>query len=66
MLTTTEVRDHIRDLTDVDSVLAVQAAATDRLLQLDAAQKPVITPGRNGRINATIRPACLRRLTGTV
>ena len=66
MLTTTEVRDHIRDLPDVESVLAVQVAATARLLQLDADQKPVITPGRKGRINATIRPACLRRLTGTV
>ncbi|MFE9769786.1 hypothetical protein ACFYPC_35580 [Streptomyces sp. NPDC005808] len=66
MLTTTEVRDHIRDLKDVESVAAVQEAATSRLLQLDAARKPVITPGRTGRIDTSIRPACLRRLTGTV
>ncbi|MER5698543.1 hypothetical protein ABT088_44785 [Streptomyces mirabilis] len=38
----------------------------NRLLQLDADQRPVITPGRTGRITATIRPACLRLLTGTV
>ncbi|MFD5757502.1 hypothetical protein ACFWIZ_20385 [Streptomyces sp. NPDC127044] len=48
------------------SVAVVQEAATDRLLQLDADQRPVITPGRTGRITATIRPACLRLLTGTV
>ncbi|MET9037292.1 hypothetical protein, partial [Streptomyces mirabilis] len=48
------------------SVAVVQEAATDRLLQLDADRRPVITPGRTGRITATIRPACLRLLTGTV
>ncbi|MET8291504.1 hypothetical protein ABZV80_40980 [Streptomyces sp. NPDC005132] len=66
MLTTTEVRDHIRGLSDVDSLLAVQVAATARLLQLDAAQKPLIAPGRTCRIDNSIRPASLRGLTGTV
>ncbi|MEU8952019.1 hypothetical protein [Streptomyces sp. NPDC048489] len=66
MLTTTEIRDHIRDLSDTGSLLAVQEAATQRLLQLDAAQRPVITPGRTCQINDRIRPACLRGLTGTV
>ncbi|MFD7409580.1 hypothetical protein ACFV7R_44855 [Streptomyces sp. NPDC059866] len=36
------------------------------MVELDAAKRPVILPGRIGRINTTIRPVCLRRLTGTV
>ncbi|MEV5645903.1 hypothetical protein AB0L67_38270 [Streptomyces flaveolus] len=45
---------------------ALQEAATNRLIQLDAAQRPVIMPGRTARIGTTITPACLRLLTGTV
>jgi hypothetical protein len=66
MPTLAEVRAFIREPPDVVSVAVIQEAATDRLLQLDADQRPVITPGRTGRITATIRPACLRLLTGTV
>ncbi|MFC8664015.1 hypothetical protein [Streptomyces sp. NPDC057199] len=66
MPTLAEIRAFISELPDVVSVAVVQEAATDRLLQLDADQRPVITPGRTGRINSTITPACLRLLTGTV
>ncbi|MFE2533671.1 hypothetical protein [Streptomyces sp. NPDC059371] len=66
MPTVAEIRAFIRELPDVVSVAIVQEPATERLLQLDAGQRLVITPGRIGRINATIRPACLRLLTGTV
>ncbi|MGV9705318.1 hypothetical protein [Streptomyces sp. NPDC003483] len=66
MLTTAQVRDHIHGLSDIDSLLAVQEAATTRLLQLDTARKPVITPGRTCRITDSIRPAVLRGLSGTV
>ncbi|MFE3413444.1 hypothetical protein ACFXMT_35600 [Streptomyces mirabilis] len=66
MPTLAEVRAFIRELPDAVSVAIVQEAATARLLQLDADQLPVITPGRASRINASIRPACLRLLTGTV
>ncbi|MFE3268880.1 hypothetical protein [Streptomyces sp. NPDC059215] len=64
MLTTAQVRDHIHGLPDIDSLLAVQEAATTRLLQLDTARKPVITPGRTCRITDSIRPAVLRGLSG--
>ncbi|WP_331733933.1 hypothetical protein OHU34_46145 (plasmid) [Streptomyces sp. NBC_00080] len=50
MLTPTEVHDHIRDLTDVKSLVAVQEAATARLLELDTAKRPVVTPGRSAEI----------------
>ncbi|MDQ1051771.1 hypothetical protein [Streptomyces sp. V4I2] len=66
MLTTPEVRDHIRDLTDAKSLVAIQEAATARLLELDAEKRPVITPGRSAEIDSTISRACLRFLTGTV
>lgn len=66
MLTTTEVRDHIGELTDVDSLVVIQMAATARLLQLDAAKRPVVTPGRAAVIDSSISRACLRFLTGTV
>ncbi|MEW1568453.1 hypothetical protein AB0454_36430 [Streptomyces sp. NPDC093509] len=66
MTTLDEVRTFIRDLPDSEAVAAVQEAATARLLQLDNAQRPVIAPGRTGRISTTISPACLRKLTGTV
>ncbi|MFD5814682.1 hypothetical protein [Streptomyces sp. NPDC127038] len=61
-----EVRTFIRALPDTDTLAAVQEAATSRLLELDAARRPVITPGRTGKINSGIRPAALRNLTGTV
>ncbi|MFE7077112.1 hypothetical protein ACFU96_44210 [Streptomyces sp. NPDC057620] len=66
MPTTPEMRAHIRQLTDVDALLDVQTDATARLLELDKALRPVIRPGRKGRIDASIRPACLRLLSGTV
>ncbi|WP_405764532.1 hypothetical protein OHU34_03265 [Streptomyces sp. NBC_00080] len=53
MLTTTEIRDHIRDLTDVKSLVAVQEAATTRLLELDAARRPVVTPRRPAEIGTS-------------
>ncbi|MEU5894486.1 hypothetical protein ABZ835_48155 [Streptomyces sp. NPDC047461] len=61
-----EIRAFIGELTDVGTVAALQEAAAARLVELDAAKRPVITPGRIGRITTTITPACLRRLTGTV
>ncbi|WP_309051720.1 hypothetical protein [Streptomyces sp.] len=66
MPTLSEVRAFISELPDVVSVAALQEAATNRLIQLDAAKRPVITPGRTARIGTTITPACLRLLTGTV
>ncbi|MFF4542253.1 hypothetical protein ACWD4F_23160 [Streptomyces aureus] len=49
-MTTTldEVRAFIRDLPDTATLAAVQQAAMARLLELDAAQRPVITLGRTG------------------
>jgi hypothetical protein len=66
MPTLAEVRAFISELPDVVSLAVVQEAATARLLQLDADQRPVITPGSTGRISTTITPACLRLLTGTI
>ncbi|MER6851563.1 hypothetical protein AB0A81_27405 [Streptomyces flaveolus] len=66
MPTLAEVRAFISELPDVVSVAALQEATTNRLIQLDAAKRPVITPGRTARIGTTITPACLRLLTGTV
>ncbi|WP_406469829.1 hypothetical protein [Streptomyces sp. NBC_01615] len=66
MPTLAEVRAFISELPDVVSVAVLQEAATARLLQLNADQRPVITPGRTGRISTGITPACLRLLTGTV
>ncbi|MET8030583.1 hypothetical protein [Streptomyces avermitilis] len=66
MATLDEVRAFVRDLPNTETAAAVQEAATSRPLELDAAQRPVITPGRTGQINSGIRPACLRRLTGTI
>lgn len=66
MPTLAEVRTFISELPDVVSVAALQEAATNRLIQLDADKRPVIAPGRTGRIGTTITPACLRLLTGTV
>ncbi|WP_369383296.1 hypothetical protein [Streptomyces sp. cg36] len=66
MPTLAEIRAHVAALDDVNALTAVQETAAARLVELDAAQRPVILPGRTARIDTTIRPACLRRLTGTV
>ncbi|MFC9932333.1 hypothetical protein [Streptomyces sp. NPDC127190] len=66
MPTLAEIRTFVSGLSDAGAVVALQEAAAKRLLELDAAKRPVILPGRTGRINTTITPACLRRLTGTV
>ncbi|WP_326757330.1 hypothetical protein OHB35_53245 [Streptomyces phaeochromogenes] len=66
MPTLAEIRAFISELPDVVSVAAIQETATARLVQLDADQRPVIIPGRTGRIDSTITRACLRLLTGTV
>ncbi|MFF7321091.1 hypothetical protein ACFZAB_30560 [Streptomyces albogriseolus] len=42
MPTLAEVRAFISELPDVVSVAALQEAATNRLIQLDAAKRPVI------------------------
>ncbi|MEU0949858.1 hypothetical protein ABZ379_45460 [Streptomyces canus] len=66
MPTYAEIRAFVRELSDVGAVVALQEAAAARLVELDAAKRPVILPGRIGRIGTLITPACLRRLTGTV
>lgn len=66
MPTLAEIRAFVSELSEVKAVVALQEAAATRLIELDAAKRPVILPGRLGRINTTITPACLRRLTGTV
>lgn len=66
MPTLAEIRAFVGGLSEVGALVAVQEAAAARLVELDAAKRPEIFPGRIGRINTTITPACLRRLTGTV
>lgn len=66
MPTLAEIRAFVGGLSEVGALVAVHEAAAARLIELDAAKRPVILPGRIGRINTTITPACLRRLTGTV
>ncbi|MEU6653391.1 hypothetical protein ABZ904_29140 [Streptomyces sp. NPDC046900] len=66
MPTLAEIRAFVGDVSEVGALVAIQEAAAARLVELDAASRPVISPGRIGRINTTIRPACLRHLTGTV
>ncbi|MFI6340748.1 hypothetical protein [Streptomyces sp. NPDC050535] len=66
MTTLDEVRAFVRGLPDTETAAAVQEAATSRLLHLDAERRPVITSGRTGQIDGSIRPASLRGLTGTV
>ncbi|GHE34817.1 hypothetical protein [Streptomyces capitiformicae] len=66
MPTLAEIRAFVGQLSEVGQLAAVQEAAAQRLIQMDAAKRPDIAPGRIGRITTTITPACLRLLTGTV
>jgi len=66
MSTLADIRAFVGGLSEVGALVAVQEAVAARLLELDAAKRPVIFPGRIGQISTTISPACLRRLTGTV
>lgn len=66
MSTLADIRAFAGARSEVGALVAVQEAAAARLLELDAANRPVIFPGRIGRLSTTITPACLRRLTGTV
>ncbi|WP_043687457.1 hypothetical protein [Streptomyces xylophagus] len=66
MPTLAEIRAFVGGLSETGALIALQEAAAARLVELDAAKGPVILPGRTGRIDTTITPACLRRLTGTV
>lgn len=66
MPTPAEIRTSVSSLPDVEAVVAPQEAAATPLIELDAAKRPFVLPGRTGRINTTIAPACLRGLTGTV
>ncbi|MCX4624918.1 MULTISPECIES: hypothetical protein [Streptomyces] len=61
-----EVRAFIRQLPDAAAVAQVQEAAARRLGELDKAAHDGIVAGRRARINDSLRPAFLRRLTGTV
>ncbi|MFE0930639.1 hypothetical protein ACFW4O_36705 [Streptomyces mutabilis] len=59
MPTLAEVRAFISELPDVVSVAALQEAATNRLIQLDAAKRPVITPAAPpGSARRSPRRAC--------
>nr|WP_107905357.1 hypothetical protein [Streptomyces chartreusis] len=66
MPTLAEIRAFVNGLSEAGALVAVQETAAARLIELDAAKRPVIFPGRLGRINTTISRPCLRRLTGTV
>ncbi|MER6405868.1 hypothetical protein ABT269_20490 [Streptomyces viridosporus] len=61
-----DVRAFIRQLPDAAAVAQVQEAAARRLGELDKAAHDGIVAGRRARINDSLRPAFLRRLTGTV
>ncbi|MCF2435938.1 hypothetical protein LV779_22000 [Streptomyces thinghirensis] len=61
-----EVRAYISQLPDTSAVAAVQEACATRLRELDSAAYNGITAGSRARITDSLRPACLRRLTGTV
>lgn len=61
-----DVRTFIRQLPDAAAVAQVQEAAARRLGELDKAAYNGIVAGRRARINDSLRPAFLRRLTGTV
>ena len=61
-----DVRVFIGQLPDAAAVAQVQEAAARRLGELDKAAHDGITAGRRARINDSLRPAFLRRLTGTV
>jgi hypothetical protein len=61
-----DVRTFIRQLPDAAAVAQVQEAAARRLGELDKAAYSGIVAGHRARINDSLRPAFLRRLTGTV
>ncbi|TLS45786.1 hypothetical protein FE633_13595 [Streptomyces montanus] len=65
-ITINEVRGFIRQLPDAAAVAQVQEAAAQRLGELDKAAYAGVLPGRQARINDSLRPALLRGLTGTV
>ncbi|MER7982455.1 hypothetical protein [Streptomyces sp. NPDC095817] len=66
MTTLDEVRTFIHDLPDTETLASLQEAAASRLLELDAARRPIFAPGRTGQITSSISPAFLRKLRGTV
>lgn len=61
-----EVRAYISQLPDTAAVATVQEACATRLRELDSAAYNSITAGSRARITDSLRPASLRRLTGTV
>ncbi|MFD4588309.1 hypothetical protein [Streptomyces sp. NPDC058434] len=65
-ITIDDVRGFIRQLPNAVAVAEVQEAAAKRLGELDKDAFAGIQPGRRARINDSLRPALLRRLTGTV
>jgi hypothetical protein len=65
-ITIDDVRGFIRQLPDAAAVAQVQEAAAQRLGELGKAAYEDIVAGRRARINDSLRPAFLRRLTGTV
>ncbi|GGV52371.1 hypothetical protein GCM10010245_82410 [Streptomyces spectabilis] len=65
-ITITEVRMFIGALPDAAAVAEVQEAAARRLTELGEAAFADVAAGRRGRLGASLRPACMRGLTGTV
>ncbi|MFD7877757.1 hypothetical protein ACFV5G_27280 [Streptomyces sp. NPDC059766] len=65
-VTIDEVRGFIRQLPDAAALAQVQEAAAKRLGELDRVAYAGIVSGRRARNNDSLRPAFLRRLTGTV
>ncbi|MFE0725133.1 hypothetical protein ACFW23_29835 [Streptomyces rochei] len=61
-----EVRAYISQLPDTAAVATVQEACATQLRELDSAAYNSLTAGSRARITDSLRPACLRRLTGTV
>ncbi|MEV0254790.1 hypothetical protein AB0H82_11080 [Streptomyces sp. NPDC050732] len=65
-ITMAEVRHFISQLPDPTAVAQVQEAAAKRLGEIDMAAYAGVVAGRRARLNDSLRPAFLRRLTGTV
>lgn len=61
-----EVLDFISKLPDAIQIARVQEASALRLSGLDKEAFAGVVAGRRARINDSLRPAVLRRLTGTV
>jgi hypothetical protein len=66
MPTMDEVLDFISRLPDAIQIARVQEASALRLSDLDKEAFAGVVAGRRARINDSLRPAVLRRLTGTV